>query len=1023
MTGEHLLELILLGRPRELAEALAPLDAKERRALADTAWDLYQRLHRHRKLVVPKRLLPQVQQALGNLMPWDDSQAHHNARLAVLGTGTLTRTKGLRRGSGLPLKGGRIDRAGVDEALQKIVLDRHPKWIEKWIAVQLEREDGILSWPSLRAWTRAGLCAKPESPAYTRLFMEHRFNDLEKAILNDPELLEDEIWRLFKLPNAAFKDAGWPDALAALAAKGNLERGRLLGCCVSALGQRAKRGELEGYHLLHDALEPTIEEHVARQELYRRLLGHPVSWVVRLALDVLGRLEKARQLEAGFLEDLAPLMVLETKGLTQRALRLAKLRVRREPGLGPRAARVVVDALAHAAADIQGLALDLLEEWNTLATSEDAEELPAAVAKRLEYLGPALRKRAEALAAAALEPGHRSEHAGGREADDELSDEELNRRVQALDPEVRRRCGLESPLSQLPRPPIDLDPLAVPVLSGRAPVTPVGDLEELLDLVGDAMGGELSADNFERLLDGLSRLCAERPTDFSERTEAFRHRLDGWSRGLLYGPLLAWFDGQVYTQKTPSWRQEGPGPLAFLHARVNSLSRSIAERRAIPLLAAPTHEGGWIDPRILVERARELEECQLEAGSPDAVQALLRLAPDHRPEALRAAGSLTGGLGRILRFALGGEGPKPAERNQAELWLAAGRARSPRGSLRRLLGPLKMIGSEPDGLEPAVWSWCIRESSRKAWGRVIEEKILEPVCTIKEEVEPSAPDQNLAKTWILRVSRFLREDRGEEEGEDQPNSAFPTTALIRQRARKSWWEALARRDIHLLAMTWPLQLDGFFALGVRYLVARSEMDAAVEVPNHAWLDPLFASDQGCTEMARLLLALGLNAKDTDARGVATEVLLEMIGDDRLEPELLVEVLLLLGPWSKLGRLAECLGRVAGESVLHELRVGEILEGVVAGWQEIPRDAHHVLEVLRDVHTAQGKALGQGAKEVLSALRGRSKASRLAMEIMALEPTQKAPRRRRGLRRALTARLARAERWQGAGEGRRIDDIS
>ena len=74
--------------------------------------------------------------------------------------------------------------------------------------------------------------------------------------------------------------------------------------------------------------------------------------------------------------------------------------------------------------------------------------------------------------------------------------------------------------------------------------------------------------------------------------------------------------------------------------------------------------------RVVVERARAL------AGEPDledAIQSLLRLAPDARAEALRRAGKVAGEFGEALRHALGGKvraiGPTAA------LWVAAARAR------------------------------------------------------------------------------------------------------------------------------------------------------------------------------------------------------------------------------------------------------------------------------------------------------------------------------------------------------------
>ena len=52
-------------------------------------------------------------------------------------------------------------------------------------------------------------------------------------------------------------------------------------------------------------------------------------------------------------------------------------------------------------------------------------------------------------------------------------------------------------------------------------VTPVADLDELLDLVGRLLHKVEDADDFERALDGIARLCDERPADFAARTAPF----------------------------------------------------------------------------------------------------------------------------------------------------------------------------------------------------------------------------------------------------------------------------------------------------------------------------------------------------------------------------------------------------------------------------------------------------------------------------------------------------------------------
>src|SRR5581483_3581534 len=119
--------------------------------------------------------------------------------------------------------------------------------------------------------------------------------------------------------------------------------------------------------------------------------------------------------------------------------------------------------------------------------------------------------------------------------------------------------------------------------------------------------------------------------------------------------------------------KEARSVLDFLSARVQEIAARAREGEARPLLAAPTHRGGWIDPVVRVERARACPD----ADRLDQVQALLRLAPENRAAALRKAGKLPGELGAALRHALGTK--ESAVGPTAALWVAAARARDPYG--------------------------------------------------------------------------------------------------------------------------------------------------------------------------------------------------------------------------------------------------------------------------------------------------------------------------------------------------------
>ena len=112
-------------------------------------------------------------------------------------------------------------------------------------------------------------------------------------------------------------------------------------------------------------------------------------------------------------------------------------------------------------------------------------------------------------------------------------------------------------------------------------------------------------------------------------------------------------------------------------------------RRFGPVLATPTHRGGWIDPRVFVERLKSIRDIPWQVSRFDLIGGLLRLAPDFRDVALESAADLPNPFGPIVRYVARRHGT--AQRrpiaDRADEWLAAGRTRQPRGWLEELRVP------------------------------------------------------------------------------------------------------------------------------------------------------------------------------------------------------------------------------------------------------------------------------------------------------------------------------------------------
>ena len=83
-------------------------------------------------------------------------------------------------------------------------------------------------------------------------------------------------------------------------------------------------------------------------------------------------------------------------------------------------------------------------------------------------------------------------------------------------PDIKQR--IRSSILQGELRPVRLDLRAIPRLDPAARVTPIRDLDELIERLSAAVEDLKDADEFERLLDGVSRLFHPRPPDFQGRT-------------------------------------------------------------------------------------------------------------------------------------------------------------------------------------------------------------------------------------------------------------------------------------------------------------------------------------------------------------------------------------------------------------------------------------------------------------------------------------------------------------------------
>ncbi len=925
------------------------------------------------------------------------------ARAVVLATASFSQWKGVKA-HGLP----------SNEAAFRVLSDRRPEWLDQLVELVCDEEDRLNQrWPLIRRLVREGYCRRPGGPRYidrmlAGLQMEasRKEGGLAALLLEDPGLLEHEIWRIFDTepgPRTAglltpSTDAvpakfAWDGALAQLAREARIARERLLDASLDGLSRDMHELRARWFASLHDRLEPTLDERTARSARYVDFLASRNPSTVGFALKLLKDLLKEGRLDPdGFIDHLTPVFHARTKGMLKQALALLDLAIPQssDPAIKSRAVLIATDGLVHEAADVQEAILDFIERHGD-SESDALEEL---LTSRLDSIAVSLRGRLTAWLKKLDEPPYEVS------AVDDLA--ELMARAQKLDARLASLAGVPEALSAVRGerasiPALCFDGTEIPRLDPARRLEPIDDLDTLIELCSRLVESLKPMDDVDRCVDAIARLCDRRPIDFHKRTAPLEARLRqrlaermNMSSHLLRSfavVVRSWLTGEVPSPFPfdRSWALD-----AFISAWVFSLARRVARAEAAPLLSAPTHSGGWIDPRELVTRFRQQSDLAITNEPADLILALLRVAPDYRSVALDDAGDLEGERGAVIRHALGAEGEKIGP--TSALWVAAARARSPWTDDPAVEARHPRLG--PDAGHAAVY----HAGSKQMFRRFSYDG------EFRIEREPAVPD---GTSWMPEL----------------PTVSFH---CVRRFFAAAWPSA---------ATIWPIALESFFATGAHQMVEASEASSDWQGTS-VFLVPLLDPDVPMRPMARLVLAVGLSVKQPEVAGLATDVLIAAIEDGRLVADNLGRSLAMAWqmrmqtsrhrqfnetipfepesvPFVKPPRWTKALSDAARASPLHADVIAGAIEHILADDPFQNRTTASVLpllELLRETSTQGGRAVSERARACLEALETKGKTGRVVSKLLALRDIPDAAAWKKTQTQALSSRIARAERW-------------
>lgn len=804
---------------------------------------------------------------------------------------------------------------------------------------------------------------------------------------------------------------GWGTAFVVLSRSGAIPRPQLISSCLVGLGRDFAQPRAVWVARLLKELDPTTAELVPHLDAILRQLESRVSATVTSALKMLLAIDKEHPIAADCaVPALAAVLEAREVGKIRDAYRLLERLAARASGDRARLVEAACVGLKHEKAEVQSLALDFVGKH----AIDHHDAVAAVLAAQLPQLAPPQAQRARAWLGTISSGDARAHVESAGESDAAIA--ALRARARALPERLRALAGIDGALAALDDdhapfpPPMPSDGTLVPRLDSSQRIEPVRDLDELIELCSRILEGVISLESFERALDGVSRLADQRPHDFAVRTAALGARVEASGDMALGGRLLAQCIGQWLARRevadepgglgstvaqllqgirglAPSVAAaidpiaerlrllaEAPPRLGFLHHRALEIGMRAATRRAAPLLALPTDAGGWIDPRVLVERIRKARDPR-DFALIDCAQALLRLAPDGRDDALREAKALPSELGSALRYALGSDtepiGPTAA------LWVAAARARAPFAADERVETAHPGLG--PDAGMPACFE--------------IRRRVLDSF-------------RGATSTWCLDVAAAPMASKAA--------SALLTVELATgRRTDEAFWMYAYGVDASvpiLLKGVWPLARESFFANAVCDM--RWHADVSGARANVPYLQPLFDADVPLRPMAAHALVLAAQAKDASTRVLARELLTVAIGDGRARGPELTGAMIALLPMMAPQRWTETLRATSASSALHRAVVADVLESVLGEADPAkPQPWLDAMELLHDSRWTRGEAISSDrARAFLSAIGGAGKAATRAKKLLALAPGAGSGERRQARIDALRGSVERVEAW-------------
>ncbi len=868
----------------------------------------------------------------------------------------------------------------ADELAYQLLRDRKPDWIDQWAEMRAQQGE---DWDVIRRLVAEGFCRRPRHDNYTRAMIDAK--PAAEVFLKDPHLVEEEFWRIFEVPDSVRHESffgllgePWSDIILTLEKKGVIDRQRLFDSCFSALNMGFNRERVKFFFDIHDRLKPTKAERRAMFDTYCGLLDHQFPTVVQFAFDRLRELDKDQlQDETQLAAALRGALRQPTKKMGQAALKWMHELIKRNPKAATSICLAVADGLTHSNKDVQAEVWQFLSKNatdDTALTDRVSAASAGTTASVRKEINAWLQRRSAAVDTASA-PVAASATVQGELDQLVNSAKRLNKQLAGLLGVTDLLVAIKQRKSLVP--PCTFDGTEMARLPHFPPLTPITSLEELVDVAARVLENGLLIDDAERVVDALARFAIR--NDASKRKLAdpivkrawqlIRHSHDYSFVGCgvhreLRPLIIAWAcapdeisrqaakvaaDRSSAKKKVtdfPAWcdtsRLERAGFAGFLGLRARQICQALYAGESLQLLGTATHCGGWIDPLVLVQRAKAW------ASRPDAkvvlydqILSLLRLAPDNRRAALKKASKLKGEYGVAVRYACGGQATS-REMKTASLWIAAARARHPWHDDAVVEKKFPNLGV--DAGRAAIYE---TRYDAKGEGRYYAKASPQPKPHVsysaRRNVDFALPTAVAHEHDIHCDLNFGRDTK-----------------------------PIEQEITNMAATVWPIARESYF-----------RVDAFNPLAVH--LAPLFDPCTPLREMSNAALTLSLGSGYAEQRILAVDVAIAAIDDGRFDPQPIGRLLGMMV--NHANRYAKSLPQVADASPLHAFQIAQALVEMLSHLpKKLPSSFGGLLQVLLELMQEHNIPIEQEkARSFLSAFSGSGKAAKVAKKVVDFEP--------------------------------------